>query len=108
MSKTFLLAFKSATRDLNPNSDKLPLFSVHQDLDGIKFKEMCGRSLYLLLVMVFLLGSLVFQEETQSPVLVCMYVLTKTALSKYILVKQIKRDPCLSHLIPFFLSADGI
>lgn len=87
MSKTFLLAFKSATRDLNPNSDKLPLFSVHQDLDGIKFKEMCSRSLYLLLVMVFLLGSF-FQEETQSPVLVCMYVLTKTALSKYILVKQ--------------------
>lgn len=37
----------SATRDLSPNSDKLPLFSVHRDLDGIKFKEVWSRSLQL-------------------------------------------------------------
>lgn len=47
MSKLSSWLLTSATRDLSPNSDKLPLFSVHQDLDGIKFNEICSRSLQL-------------------------------------------------------------
>lgn len=38
----------SASGDLSPNSDKLPLFSAHQDLVGIKFKEVLNRSLHLI------------------------------------------------------------
>lgn len=69
---------------------------------GLNSRRCAADLCSLLLVMVFLLWSLGFQEETLLPVLACMCVLIKTVLSKYILMQKIKREPWLFHPLPFF------
>jgi len=97
----------SATRDLSPNSDKLPLFSAHQDLDGIKFKEVCSRSLQLAAGNSVSLGIFRLSGRNLVPSHSLHAVPDQNCLPKYILVKQIKRDRCLSHLLPFFYVSVG-